>query len=56
MTTTTGDGIEAVVPGTVVLEPGIVLVPSGLGVASVHVVVSGMRLLMPPVAEKFPLM
>lgn len=50
-----GDSAEAVVPGTVVLEPGIVLSQLVMG-ALVQTVVSGMRLLIPPVAEKFHLM
>lgn len=50
------DGAEALVPGMTVSSPGIVLSPLALGIASVQAVVSGMRLLIPPVAEKFPLM
>ena len=49
-------GAEAVVPGTSVSSPEIVMVPSRLGVAVVQAVVSGMRLLIHPVAEKFHLM
>lgn len=49
-------GAETVVPGMTVSSPEIVMIPSGLGVVLVQTIVLGMRLLIPPVAEKFPLM
>lgn len=53
-TTAGGGGADVFVPGTTVSEPGIVLIPSTAVFIS-QIVASGMRLLISPVAVKFPL-